>query len=41
MNPRDAKFELGMEIVERFHERGAAEAAKDEFVARFQQGRNA
>lgn len=38
MNPRDAKFELGSEIVERFHGAAAATAAKDEFVARFQQG---
>lgn len=38
MNPRDAKFELALEIVERFHDRTAATAAKDDFVARFQQG---
>jgi tyrosyl-tRNA synthetase len=38
MNPRDAKFELALEIVERFHDATAAKAAKDEFVARFQQG---
>ncbi len=38
MNPRDAKFELGVEIVARFHGAAAATAAKDEFVARFQQG---
>ena len=38
MNPRDAKFELAMEIVERFHDASAASAARDEFVARFQQG---
>ncbi len=38
MNPRDAKFELGMEIVARFHSEADAEAAKGEFVARFQQG---
>ena len=38
MNPRDAKFELAMEIVERFHDAKAAAAARDEFVARFQQG---
>jgi len=36
MNPRDAKFELGMEIVARFHDDAAAKAARDEFVARFQ-----
>ncbi len=38
LNPRDAKFELAMEIVERFHDRGRALAARDEFIARFQQG---
>jgi len=37
-NPRDAKFELAAEIVERFHDSAAAKAAQDEFVARFQQG---
>ncbi|MGI9223589.1 MAG: tyrosine--tRNA ligase [Woeseiaceae bacterium] len=38
MNPRDAKFELGMEIVARFHDDKAAEAAKQEFIARFREG---
>ncbi len=38
MNPRDAKFELGREIVARFHSEADAEAAQQEFVARFQQG---
>ncbi len=37
-NPRDAKFELGQEIVARFHDEAAARAAKAEFIARFQQG---
>ncbi len=37
-NPRDVKFELGEELVERFHDRSAAEAAKKAFVARFQKG---
>ncbi len=37
-NPRDVKFELGMEIVERFHGAGAGARARDAFVARFQQG---
>ena len=37
-NPRDAKFELAAEIVARFHDAGAATAAQEEFVARFQQG---
>ena len=38
MNPRDAKFELALELVERFHDAKAANAARDEFIARFQQG---
>jgi tyrosyl-tRNA synthetase len=38
LNPRDAKFELGQEIVARFHDSEAAESAKQEFIARFQQG---
>jgi tyrosyl-tRNA synthetase len=38
LNPRDAKFELGMEIVARFHDGTAAEEAKREFIARFQKG---
>jgi len=38
MNPRDAKFELGMEIVARFHSDAAAEGARQEFIARFQKG---
>ena len=37
-NPRDAKFDLAMELVERFHDQAAAESAKAEFVARFQKG---
>ena len=37
-NPRDVKFELAMEIVARFHDEAAAEAARDEFIARFQKG---
>ncbi len=37
-NPRDAKFELGVEIVARFHDDAAAAGARDEFVARFQKG---
>ncbi|HEX5649302.1 MAG TPA: tyrosine--tRNA ligase [Steroidobacteraceae bacterium] len=37
-NPRDAKFELGVEIVDRFHGAGAGARSRDEFVARFQQG---
>ena len=38
LNPRDAKFELALEIVARFHDAAAAESAKEEFVSRFQQG---
>jgi tyrosyl-tRNA synthetase len=38
MNPRDAKFELGHEIVARFNSEGDAESAKQEFISRFQQG---
>jgi len=38
MNPRDAKFELALELVERFHDAKAANAAKDEFIARFREG---
>src|SRR5690242_3420239 len=37
-NPRDVKFELGVEIVDRFHGAGAGVRARDGFVARFQQG---
>ena len=37
-NPRDVKFELAMEIVARFHDAAAAEAAKAEFISRFQKG---
>jgi tyrosyl-tRNA synthetase len=38
-NPRDIKFLLCEEIIERFHSREAARAAREEFIARFQQGR--
>ena len=37
-NPRDAKFELGREIVARFYDEAAADEALQEFVSRFQQG---
>ena len=37
-NPRDVKFELAKEIVERFHDQRAAQAAHADFIARFQQG---
>jgi tyrosyl-tRNA synthetase len=38
MNPRDAKFELGDEIVARFYDDAAAEDARQEFISRFQKG---
>ena len=37
-NPRDIKFQLGQELVARFHDRPAAEAAQASFIARFQKG---
>jgi tyrosyl-tRNA synthetase len=37
-NPRDVKFELGVEVVDRFHGAGSGAQARDAFVARFQQG---
>jgi tyrosyl-tRNA synthetase len=37
-NPRDVKFLLCEEIIERFHDRAAAVAARESFIARFQQG---
>ena len=37
MNPRDAKFALGREIVARFHDESAAERAQAAFIERFQQ----
>jgi tyrosyl-tRNA synthetase len=36
-NPRDVKFELAEEIVERFHDRQAATRAREGFIARFSQ----
>jgi tyrosyl-tRNA synthetase len=38
LNPRDVKFELGREIVARFHSPSDAERAQSSFVARFRQG---
>jgi tyrosyl-tRNA synthetase len=38
MNPRDVKFQLAHEIVARFHDDAAAEAAREEFIARFRGG---
>ena len=37
-NPRDIKFLLCEEIVERFHDRVAADAARETFIARFRGG---
>jgi len=37
-NARDVKFLLCEEIIERFHDAGAAVAARESFIARFQQG---
>lgn len=37
-NPRDIKFELGQELVGRFHGAAAAETALAAFISRFQQG---
>jgi tyrosyl-tRNA synthetase len=37
-NPRDVKFLLCEEIVERFHDRKAAELARETFIARFRGG---
>jgi tyrosyl-tRNA synthetase len=37
-NPRDVKFELATEIVDRFHGPGRGAKARDEFIARFSQG---
>jgi tyrosyl-tRNA synthetase len=37
-NPRDVKFLLCEEIIERFHGGEAAVAAREEFIARFQRG---
>lgn len=38
MNPRDVKFQLGEEIVARFHDKDAAQEAQKAFVSRFQKG---
>ncbi|MGJ8692237.1 MAG: tyrosine--tRNA ligase [Thalassotalea sp.] len=37
-NPRDVKIELAKEIIARFHDQAAAEAAHQEFINRFQKG---
>jgi tyrosyl-tRNA synthetase len=36
-NPRDVKFELALEIVERFHDKASAVTAHGNFIARFTQ----
>jgi tyrosyl-tRNA synthetase len=38
MNPRDVKFLLGEEIVERFHNHSEAVRAREEFISRFRDG---
>lgn len=38
-NPRDAKMALGVEIANRFHGRGAGEAAMEAFIEQFSKGR--
>ncbi len=37
-NPRDVKFELGVEIVDRFQGTGAGPRARDAFIAQFRDG---
>jgi len=37
-NPRDIKFLLAEELVDRFHEVGAGKRAQEEFISRFQKG---
>ncbi|HED17039.1 MAG TPA: tyrosine--tRNA ligase [Gammaproteobacteria bacterium] len=37
-NPRDIKFLLAEEIIERFHDKNAAVKAREAFIARFQKG---
>ena len=38
LNPRDVKFKLALEIVERFHSETEAKAAHEEFINRFRKG---
>ena len=38
-NPRDIKFLLAEEIIARFHNATAAEAARQDFITRFTRGR--
>jgi len=37
-NPRDVKIDLAKELIARFHDEKAAQAAHDEFINRFQKG---
>jgi len=37
-NPRDVKFELAVEIVDRFHGAGTGTAERERFIARFRDG---
>jgi len=37
-NPRDVKIDLAKELITRFHDEAAAQAAHDEFINRFQKG---
>jgi tyrosyl-tRNA synthetase len=37
-NPRDIKFLLAEEVIERFHDLAAAKKARENFIARFQKG---
>jgi len=37
-NPRDVKIHLAKELIARFHDEAAAQAAHDEFINRFQKG---
>ena len=37
-NPRDVKFALALELIERFHDEAAAQAALEAFKAQFQKG---
>jgi tyrosyl-tRNA synthetase len=37
-NPRDVKFELAIEIVDRYHGTGAGAAERNRFIARFREG---
>src|SRR3990167_5751850 len=39
LNPRDVKFQLAYEIVERFHDAKAAQTAQEHFIQQFQKGK--